>query len=139
MKVILVQNLPPNVTEQEIVAALEVYGKLKSFGMCKSTAFVDYKNPEHGVHAVEGIVIVRKWVAHLFFGNSTTKRYRKPSKPSHYDYMFALDTHTDVLKSQKFKLPDTDLTNVEMFKVLDKLYGDKLTAFNRENIFLNGN
>lgn len=101
MRVVLVQNLPPNVTEEEIVAALEIYGPLKSFGICKSTGFADYKDFKDAETAVKGTVIIRNLKVNLFFGDSVTKKYRKPKEPSYYDRMFAWESHSNALKSQK--------------------------------------
>lgn len=136
MKVVLVQNLPPNVTEEEIVAALEVYGALKSFGMAKNTGFADYSNPKHAENAINGDVIIRKWKAKLYFGNSVTKKPRNPKSPSHYDYMFAFDTHANLSKCQKVKVLDNNLSNVELFNVFENYYGNTLVCFNREYIWL---
>lgn len=136
MKVVVVQNLPPNVTEEEIVAALEVYGELKSFGLCKITGFADYKNPEHANNAIKGTVIIRKWKVKLCFGNSVTKKYRSPKNPSYYDRLYASDTHLNFSKSQKFKVSKNDFTDVELFNIFEKYYGNSLICFTRQYIWL---
>jgi hypothetical protein len=127
-RVIIVKNFPPNATESSIVAALKVYGSLKSFGMHKNLGFADFVDPEK---AINSTIVVGGWKLDLFYGESTTKKPQTPAKTT-FEQEQNTFSENDLSDCHKYKVSGfrRDISNIELFEELTAEFG-VLACFSR--------
>lgn len=130
-RVVIVKDFPPGTKESDIVAALKVYGNLKSFGMFKNLGFADF----YEVNNIPPIVVVNGWKVNLFYGDSITKKYREPARTTLEQEARAFEQN-DLSGCTKYRLSfDRTMTDCQIYAELVKEIGS-IKCFSRDYIWL---